>query len=201
MRALLALFGILLLAPASASLRNTYRISLATGELDGKPVLGMSLREVTATLGKPDFRSGPRSRYRIGWGRPDTSRSSCSSDRSTAACARARSSSNAGRSETIVSGICSREVQSPCRRRSSPVMQVSSSWFVSTSAARVVDSAPASSRPGMQSCMSRSVGRSAKARSSRSGSPRNKRSVLTPSAQRRVVATRRPARLGLDWVP
>jgi hypothetical protein len=71
MRALLALVGILLLAPASGFAANTHRISLATGELDGKPVLGMSLAEVTANLGKPDFRSGPPSRYRIGWGRPD----------------------------------------------------------------------------------------------------------------------------------
>jgi hypothetical protein len=71
MRALLALLGILLLAPASGFAANTHRISLATGELDGKQVLGMSLGEVTATIGKPDFRSGPRSRYRIGWGRPD----------------------------------------------------------------------------------------------------------------------------------
>jgi hypothetical protein len=71
MRALFALVGILLLAPASSFAANTQRISLATGELDGKPVLGMSLGEVTATIGKPDFSSGPRSRYRIGWGRPD----------------------------------------------------------------------------------------------------------------------------------
>jgi hypothetical protein len=71
MRALLALAGILLLAPASGFAANTHRISLATGELDGKPVLGMSLAEVTANLGKPDFRSGPPSHYRIGWGRPD----------------------------------------------------------------------------------------------------------------------------------
>jgi hypothetical protein len=71
MRALLAVVAVLVLAPASGLAADAHRVSLASGELDERQVLGRSMTEVTAMLGKPDFRSGARRRPRIGWGRPD----------------------------------------------------------------------------------------------------------------------------------
>jgi hypothetical protein len=60
-----------LLASASALAAESHRVDLATGELDGKQVLGASIAEVRAALGRPDFISGSRRLRRIGWGRPD----------------------------------------------------------------------------------------------------------------------------------
>ena len=71
MRTLLAVVAVLVLAPPSGIASDAHRVSLATGELDGRQVLGRSIAEVTAVLGKPDFTSGPRRRLRVGWGRPD----------------------------------------------------------------------------------------------------------------------------------
>lgn len=52
-------------APAATS--STRTLDLATGRLDGHPVLGLTLAQVTASLGRPDFRIAA-SNYRIGWG-------------------------------------------------------------------------------------------------------------------------------------
>jgi hypothetical protein len=72
MRALLAVVAVLVLCPPATGLAaDAHRVSLASGELDGRQVLGRSMAEVTAMLGKPDFRSGSLRRPRIGWGRPD----------------------------------------------------------------------------------------------------------------------------------
>jgi hypothetical protein len=72
MRALLAVVAVLVLGPPATGLAaDAHRVSLASGELDGRQVLGRSIAEVTAMLGKPDFRSGSLRRPRIGWGRPD----------------------------------------------------------------------------------------------------------------------------------
>jgi hypothetical protein len=71
MRTVLAVVAVLVLAPASGFGADAHRVSLASGELDGRQLLGRSMAEVKAVLGKPGFRSGPRRRPRIGWGRPD----------------------------------------------------------------------------------------------------------------------------------
>jgi hypothetical protein len=58
-------------APAATPSSRT--LDLATGRLDGHPVLGLTLPQVTASLGRPDFRIAGSS-YRIGWGtRPNFS--------------------------------------------------------------------------------------------------------------------------------
>jgi hypothetical protein len=50
-----------------------HTVDLASGRLDGHRVLGLTVAQVTAALGRPDFRVPPQS-YRIGWGqRPDFS--------------------------------------------------------------------------------------------------------------------------------
>jgi hypothetical protein len=43
-------------------------VDLASGRVDGHRVLGITVTQVTAALGRPDFRVGPRSRLRIGYG-------------------------------------------------------------------------------------------------------------------------------------
>jgi hypothetical protein len=55
--------------PAAGALGATgHTVDLATGHVDGHRVLGRTIAGVTAALGRPDFRVGPQSRYRIGWG-------------------------------------------------------------------------------------------------------------------------------------
>jgi hypothetical protein len=73
MKRLLLLSVLVMLAlSASASAAPTRVVDLTTGRMDGHLILGRTVAEVTAVLGRPDFRSGPRSSYRIGWGaRPD----------------------------------------------------------------------------------------------------------------------------------
>jgi hypothetical protein len=44
-------------ASATALEAGGRRVDLATAELDGKPILRGSIADVTAALGKPDFRS------------------------------------------------------------------------------------------------------------------------------------------------
>ena len=43
-------------------------VDLANGRVDGHTVLGLTVAQVTAALGRPDFRVGPPSRYRVGYG-------------------------------------------------------------------------------------------------------------------------------------
>jgi hypothetical protein len=55
--------------PAVGAQATTRRsVDLATGHVNGHRVLGLTVEQVTAALGRPDFRVGPRSRYRIGYG-------------------------------------------------------------------------------------------------------------------------------------
>lgn len=61
-----------LLASTTALAAGGHRIELTSGQLDGKQILGASIAEVSAALGKPDFTSGSRRLRRIGWGRPDS---------------------------------------------------------------------------------------------------------------------------------
>ena len=55
-------------AAAGAAGAGVRTVDLATGYVDGHRVLGRTIAGVTAALGRPDFRLGPTSRYRIGWG-------------------------------------------------------------------------------------------------------------------------------------
>ena len=43
-------------------------VDLATGHVNGHRVLGLTVAQVEAALGRPDFRIGPRSRNGIGYG-------------------------------------------------------------------------------------------------------------------------------------
>jgi hypothetical protein len=61
----LAVFGVL---AAGAQAAPQHSVDLATGRVDGSRILGRTIAGVTAALGRPDFRVGPQSRYRIGWG-------------------------------------------------------------------------------------------------------------------------------------
>ena len=75
MKRLVLLLALAALAfPASAAPASTHVVDLSTGRLDGHVIFGRTVAGVTAALGRPDFRSGPRGVYRIGWGtRPDFS--------------------------------------------------------------------------------------------------------------------------------
>lgn len=67
MRVLVAgIAALTITATAVASTR--YQVDLATGNLDGKRVLGGSLADVRTTLGRPDFIAGPRNRRLVAWG-------------------------------------------------------------------------------------------------------------------------------------
>ena len=72
MKALLfAIASAVLLIPASAGASAKtagHTVELSSGRVDGSLILGKTLSEVTAALGRPDFRAGSSSRYRIGWG-------------------------------------------------------------------------------------------------------------------------------------
>jgi hypothetical protein len=70
MKRLLVLSVLAVLAmPAVGAQATTGRsVDLATGRVNGHRVLGRTVAQVTAVLGRPDFRVGPRSRYRIGYG-------------------------------------------------------------------------------------------------------------------------------------
>lgn len=70
MKRLLLLFTLaaLTLAAAGAQGATGRTVDLATGRLDGHRILGRTIAGVTAALGRPDFRVGPQSRYRMGWG-------------------------------------------------------------------------------------------------------------------------------------
>jgi hypothetical protein len=71
---LLLVIAAVLLASATALAAGGHRIELTSGQVDGKQILGGSIAQVSAALGKPDFTSGSRRLRRIGWGRPDSFR-------------------------------------------------------------------------------------------------------------------------------
>lgn len=66
---LLSALAVLVLPEGGAFAARGHTVDLASGRVDGRPVLGRTVAGVTAALGRPDFRVGPQSRYRIGWGR------------------------------------------------------------------------------------------------------------------------------------
>lgn len=58
--------------PAAVFAAGGHRIDLTSGEFDGHEVLGRSVADVTAVVGRPDFVSGSRRLRRLGWGRRDS---------------------------------------------------------------------------------------------------------------------------------
>lgn len=70
MKRLLLLLTLAVLALPAAGARGAthHTVDLTTGRVDGHPILGRTIAGVTAALGRPDFRVGPQSHYRIGWG-------------------------------------------------------------------------------------------------------------------------------------
>jgi hypothetical protein len=69
-RLLLPLVLVVFVVPAAVGAQPAtgHAVDLASGRVDGHAVLGRTIAGVTAALGRPDFRVGPESRYRIGWG-------------------------------------------------------------------------------------------------------------------------------------
>ena len=67
-RLLLCTLAVLAMSAVGAQARTGTSVDLATGKVNGHRVLGLTVAEVEAALGRPDFRVGPRSRYRIGYG-------------------------------------------------------------------------------------------------------------------------------------
>jgi hypothetical protein len=70
MRRLVLLSTLAALAlPAAGTQATTGRlVDLGSGRVNGDRILGLTVPQVTAALGRPDFRVGPLSRYRIGYG-------------------------------------------------------------------------------------------------------------------------------------
>jgi hypothetical protein len=55
--------------PAGAAhATKSLSVDLTNGRVDGHRVHGLTVAQVTAALGRPDFHAGPRSHYRIGYG-------------------------------------------------------------------------------------------------------------------------------------
>lgn len=70
MRRLLLLLALVVvgLPAAGAQGATLHTVDLASGRVDGHGILGRTVPGVTSALGRPDFRIGPASHYRIGWG-------------------------------------------------------------------------------------------------------------------------------------
>jgi hypothetical protein len=66
--ALLSALAVLGTPAAAAHATTSLSVDLANGRIDGHRVLGLTVAQVTAALGHPDFHAGPQSRYRIGYG-------------------------------------------------------------------------------------------------------------------------------------
>jgi hypothetical protein len=62
--------GVLALPAVGAQATRSHTVELASGRIDGHSILGQTVAQVTAALGRPDFRVGPRLRHRIGYGTP-----------------------------------------------------------------------------------------------------------------------------------
>jgi hypothetical protein len=63
-----AAMAVFVCVPSVAHGATSHTVDLATGRVDGHPVLGRTIAGVTAGLGRPDFRIVSPSRYRLGWG-------------------------------------------------------------------------------------------------------------------------------------
>ncbi len=61
---------VLALPAVGAQATRSHTVELASGRVDGRSVLGRTVAQVTAALGRPDFSVGPRLRHRIGYGTP-----------------------------------------------------------------------------------------------------------------------------------
>jgi hypothetical protein len=68
--ALLSVLAVLGTPAIGAHATTSLAVDLATARVDGHRVLGLTVVQVTAALGRPDFHAGPRARYRIGYGTP-----------------------------------------------------------------------------------------------------------------------------------
>jgi len=66
----LVVLAVVAVPMAGAQVVTSHNVDLASGRVDGHQILGRTIAEVTAALGRPDFGIGPTSRYRIGWGTP-----------------------------------------------------------------------------------------------------------------------------------
>jgi hypothetical protein len=55
---------------AGAQAASSRTVDLVSGRVDGHPVLGRTVAGVTAVLGRPEFRHGNRTTYKLGWGSP-----------------------------------------------------------------------------------------------------------------------------------
>ena len=67
---LLVILALVAVPMAGAQVATSHNVDLASGRVDGHQILGRTIAGVTAALGRPDFRIGPTTRYRIGWGTP-----------------------------------------------------------------------------------------------------------------------------------
>jgi hypothetical protein len=65
---LLCILAVLAMPSVGAQATTGRSVDLVTGHVNGHRLLGLTVAQVTAALGRPDFRVGPRSRYRIGYG-------------------------------------------------------------------------------------------------------------------------------------
>jgi hypothetical protein len=65
---LLCALGAIAVPAVGAQATPGHTVDLASGRVDGHSILGKTIAQVTAALGRPDFRVGPRSRHRIGYG-------------------------------------------------------------------------------------------------------------------------------------
>jgi hypothetical protein len=65
---LLCALAVTALPTVGAQATSGHTVDLTNGRVDGHAVLGQTVAQVTAALGRPDFRVGPRSRHRIGYG-------------------------------------------------------------------------------------------------------------------------------------
>jgi hypothetical protein len=65
---MLATLAVLAIPTVGAQATTGRSVDLASGRVDGHRVLGLTVAQVTGVLGRPDFRVGPRSRRRIGYG-------------------------------------------------------------------------------------------------------------------------------------
>jgi len=67
---LLCALAVLMFPTVGAQATSGHTVDLASGRVDGRPILGRTVAQVTAALGRPDFHVGPLSRHRIGYGTP-----------------------------------------------------------------------------------------------------------------------------------
>lgn len=65
---LLVTLAVTMFSADGAQATASTSVDLASGRVNGHRILGLTVAQVVAALGRPDFRVGPRSGYRIGYG-------------------------------------------------------------------------------------------------------------------------------------